>query len=69
MEEVTTRVPGATAVNDESSPAPPPTLVKPKTRMDYYQTDPDVIVSLYLKGLKKEDVILEFSEESVSLKL
>jgi HSP20 family molecular chaperone IbpA len=65
--EAATAIDAAAASEDGASaaaaPSPPP---KPKVRMDFYQTESDVVVSIFLRGLKTEDVSVEFSQESVS---
>jgi len=42
--------------------APPPP--KPKVRLDSYQTESDFVVSVMAKGLKKEEVSVEFGQEN-----
>jgi len=49
---------------EESEPQP---LPQPKVRMDFYQTEADVVVSVFLKNLKAPDVIVEYSPESFRL--
>jgi len=43
-----------------ATPPPPP----PAVRMDFYQTESDVVVTLFLKNQKQEQVDVEFSPES-----
>lgn len=38
---------------------------KPSVRLDFYQTEADIVVSVFLKHLKPEDVEVEYSTESV----
>jgi HSP20 family molecular chaperone IbpA len=64
--EAATAIDAAAASEDVASAAAPSPPPKPKVRMDFYQTESDVVVSIFLRGLKTEDVSVEFSQESVS---
>jgi suppressor of G2 allele of SKP1 len=64
--EAATAIDAAAASEDGASAAAPSPPPKPKVRMDFYQTESDVVVSIFLRGLKAEDVSVEFSQESVS---
>jgi len=44
--------------------AEPSSAPKPKVEIQFYQTEPDVVVSILAKQLKKEEVSVEFSSES-----
>ena len=45
---------------------PPSTSTDPTPRHDWYQTQSDVIIDILAKRLKKEDVVVNFSEKTVS---
>jgi len=51
----------AAAPAETVAPPPPP---KPKVRLDSYQTESDFVVSVMAKGLKKEEVSVEFGQEN-----
>jgi len=43
-------------------------IIKPKVEIQFYQTESDVVVSLLAKKLNKDDVNVEFSNESFRVK-
>jgi len=47
-------------LESEATEAP----VLPNVRMDFYQTEADIVVSVFLKNLKPEEVEVEYSQES-----
>eukprot|EP01102_Stenamoeba_stenopodia_P022891 TRINITY_DN9703_c0_g1_i1.p1 TRINITY_DN9703_c0_g1~~TRINITY_DN9703_c0_g1_i1.p1 ORF type:complete len:361 (+),score=98.62 TRINITY_DN9703_c0_g1_i1:161-1243(+) len=47
----------------------PPAAAKPTLRHEWFQTATAVVVSVFCKGLKKEDVEVEFHEDSLSLSI
>lgn len=52
-----------------SAPAPAPAPAKPTLRHEFFQTATHVVISVFAKGLKKEDVEVEFQERSLSLSI
>ena len=44
----------------------PPKPAKPKYRHDWYQTPTDVYINVMIKGLKDEDVSVNFEEKMVN---
>ena len=58
-----------TDVNEDSKPPEPEAPAapaKPKYRHDWYQTPTDVYVNVMIKGLKNEDVSVNFEEKMAS---
>lgn len=63
----------APPVAAKAEPAPKPTVApgsvpdeKMKTRIDFYQTDKTVTITLFLKEVKKEDINVQFFKDHVS---
>lgn len=61
------------SVGENSSEAPSSTsapsqatVAKPKYRYDWYQTESDVCINILIKKLKKDNVKVDFQENSVS---
>ena len=50
-------------------PVPVPAVTAPKVKHDWYQTQADVCVNVMIKRLKKEDVSVEFGEQSLEVRL
>lgn len=65
-DEVKPKENGTGGREEEPKPAaaPPP---KPKYRHDWYQTPTDVYINVMIKGLKNEDVSVNFGEKMASL--
>ena len=56
-------------VTKATTPPPPaaPVLSKPKYRHDWYQTESDVCINILIKKVKKENLVVDFQEKSVSV--
>lgn len=53
-------------VGSNEAPKELPMPTGPKTRYDWYQTEKMVVITIMLKGVKKEDLTVNIEENSVS---
>ncbi|CAK9224880.1 unnamed protein product [Sphagnum jensenii] len=58
--------PSITELVEDVAPAPPP-VAPPKFKHEWYETSSQVVVGVYAKGIKAEDLKVEFGEQILSV--